>query len=72
MNENENKIPALMTPAEVAHAFRVDPKTVVRWFAAGKLEGIHTPGGHARFLRDSVMALLNGGINPEDELDTES
>jgi excisionase family DNA binding protein len=39
----------LLTPAEVAGVFRVDPKTVTRWAAAGKLPGIRTPGGHYRF-----------------------
>jgi hypothetical protein len=28
---------ALLTPAEVAALFRVDPKTVTRWAKAGKL-----------------------------------
>jgi hypothetical protein len=33
---NEPTVIRLMTPAEVAAAFRVDPKTVTRWAAAGK------------------------------------
>ena len=31
---------ALLTPAEVAALFRVDPKTVTRWAKAGKLSSI--------------------------------
>jgi excisionase family DNA binding protein len=64
MNDNEID---LMTPAEVAKAFRVDNKTVVRWLNAGKLEGVKTPGGHARFRRDSVMALINKSVKVESE-----
>ena len=30
----------LLTPAEVAALFRVDPKTVTRWAKAGKLTSI--------------------------------
>ena len=38
----------LLTPAEVASMFRVDPKTVTRWAKAGKLSAIRTLGGHRR------------------------
>lgn len=48
----------LMTPAEVAHLFRVDPKTVTRWAAAGRIGSIRTPGGHRRFRESEVRALL--------------
>jgi len=51
----------LMTPDEVAALFRVDPKTVSRWAAAGKLPSIRTPGGQFRFRRAVVRALLTGG-----------
>lgn len=50
----------LMTPAEVAVAFRVDPKTVTRWAQAGKLNSIRTLGGHRRFDRAEIRALLAG------------
>jgi excisionase family DNA binding protein len=48
----------LMTPAEVATAFRVDPKTVTRWAKAGKLSSIRTLGGHRRYLESEVRAIL--------------
>lgn len=48
----------LMTPGEVASLFRVDPKTVTRWAAAGRIHSIRTPGGHRRFLESEVQALL--------------
>jgi len=51
----------LLTPGEVAALFRVDPKTVTRWAAAGKLGSIRTPGGHRRFREDEVWELLEGG-----------
>lgn len=50
----------LMTPAEVAEAFHVDPKTVTRWAKAGKLSAIRTLGGHRRFRRAEVEAQLAG------------
>lgn len=49
----------LMTPAEVAAVFAVDPKTTIRWAKAGKLTTIRTPGGHRRFLRSEVQEQLD-------------
>jgi excisionase family DNA binding protein len=51
---------ALLTPAEVAALFRVDPKTVTRWAKAGKLTSIRTLGGHRRYHEAEVHALLAG------------
>jgi len=48
----------LLTPAEVAKLFRVDPKTVTRWAKAGKLTSIRTLGGHRRYKESEVKALL--------------
>lgn len=50
----------LLTPAEVAAMFRVDPKTVTRWAKAGKLSSVRTLGGHRRYLASEVKALLEG------------
>jgi excisionase family DNA binding protein len=50
----------LLTPAEVATMFRVDPKTVTRWAKAGKLTSIRTLGGHRRYKESEVRALLAG------------
>ena len=50
---------ALLTPAEVAAMFRVDPKTVTRWAKAGKLTSIRTLGGHRRYRESEVKALLS-------------
>jgi excisionase family DNA binding protein len=49
----------LLTPAEVASLFRVDPKTVTKWAKAGKLTSIRTLGGHRRYKDSEVKALLN-------------
>ena len=48
----------LLTPAEVAALFRVDPKTVTRWAKAGKLTSIRTLGGHRRYRESEVRELL--------------
>ena len=51
---------ALLTPAEVASMFRVDPKTVTRWAKAGKLTSLRTLGGHRRYRAEEVRGLLGG------------
>lgn len=48
----------LLTPAEVAALFRVDPKTVTRWAVSGKLTSLRTLGGHRRYRASEVYALL--------------
>jgi excisionase family DNA binding protein len=50
----------LLTPAEVAAMFRVDPKTVIRWANAGKITSIRTLGGHRRYREKEVRSLLAG------------
>jgi excisionase family DNA binding protein len=52
------EVEKLLTPAEVASLFRVDPKTVTRWAKAGKLNSIRTLGGHRRYREAEVRALL--------------
>lgn len=49
---------SLLTPAEVAAMFRVDPKTVARWAKSGRLSAIRTPGGHRRFREAEVRSYL--------------
>jgi excisionase family DNA binding protein len=53
MSENE-----LLTPAEVAVMFRVNPKTVTRWARAGKISAVRTLGGHRRFHADEIRRFL--------------
>jgi excisionase family DNA binding protein len=51
----------LLTPAEVALIFRVDPKTVTRWAAADppRIRSTRTPGGHRRFRSSEVQRVLS-------------
>lgn len=58
MSNNVPDAEHLLTPAEVAALFRVDPKTVTRWAKAGKLSSIRTLGGHRRYRSAEVYALL--------------
>lgn len=48
----------MLTPAEVAAMFCVDPKTVTRWAKAGKLTAIRTLGGHRRYAESEVRQRL--------------
>lgn len=50
----------LLTSAEVGAMLRVDPKTVTRWAAAGRLRAIRTLGGHRRYRRSDIEAILRG------------
>jgi excisionase family DNA binding protein len=50
---------ALLTPAEVAALFRVNPKTVTRWARAGKITAIRTLGGHRRFRATEIRRCLD-------------
>lgn len=56
----------LLTPGEVAALFRVDPKTVTRWAAAGRITSIRTPGGHRRFRESEINRMLSSGV-PDPE-----
>ena len=58
---------SLLTPAEVAALFRVDPKTVTRWAKAGKLTSIRTLGGHRRYREAEVRSLLAGIPQPRQQ-----
>jgi excisionase family DNA binding protein len=57
----------LLTSAEVATIFRVDPKTVTRWAKAGKITSIRTLGGHRRYRDTEIRALLAGIPQSRDE-----
>jgi excisionase family DNA binding protein len=53
-----------MKLAEVAAAFRVHPKTIIRWADAGKLPSFRTAGGHRRFRAADVRGLLAAARHP--------
>jgi excisionase family DNA binding protein len=61
--------PELMTPAEVAALFRVDPKTVTKWARKGKLSPIRTLGGHRRYKTAEIRALLATAQIPKQPAD---
>jgi excisionase family DNA binding protein len=67
MNARTPETEALLTPAEVATMFRVDPKTVTRWAKSGKLTSIRTLGGHRRYREAEVRALLAGIPSQRDD-----
>jgi len=48
----------ILTPGEVAELFKVHPKTVTRWAAAGYLPSFQTPGGHNRFRESDIRTYL--------------
>ena len=56
------EIDGLLTPAEVAEMFRVNPKTVTRWARAGKISSLRTLGGHRRFRESEIRQLLGDGL----------
>jgi excisionase family DNA binding protein len=58
MAEQPLQADALLTPAEVAALFRVNPKTVTRWARAGKITAIRTLGGHRRFRASEIRRCL--------------
>ena len=47
-----------LTPGQVAALLHVSPKTVNRWADMGLIPCITTLGGHRRFHRDSVDAVV--------------
>ena len=60
MAKTQDDTERLLTPAEVAAMFRVDPKTVTRWAKAGKLSSIRTLGGHRRYRESEIRNLIDG------------
>ena len=52
------EIEELLTPGEVAKMFGVDPKTVTSWAKRGRLTSVRTLGGHRRYRRAEVSAIL--------------
>jgi excisionase family DNA binding protein len=62
----------LLTPAEVAARFRVDPKTVTRWAKAGRITSIRTLGGHRRYRESEIIALLSGAAQAQIASDVQA
>jgi excisionase family DNA binding protein len=49
----------LLTPAEVAELFKVNPLTVTRWAVQGRIGSVRTLGGHTRCKEAEVLRLLH-------------
>ncbi|HEY8757319.1 MAG TPA: helix-turn-helix domain-containing protein [Candidatus Limnocylindria bacterium] len=47
-----------LTLGEASRMLGVDPDTLRRWADTGKVEVLKTPGGHRRFLRESIEGML--------------
>lgn len=51
----------VLLPQQVADLFAVTVDTVARWADEGKLASFRTPGGHRRYRRTDVLALMEAG-----------
>lgn len=60
--------PEMIPAGEVCRLLGVHPKTVKRWANEGKLRCIKTPGGHRRFFRSEILALIQGTDRGGDPL----
>jgi excisionase family DNA binding protein len=47
-----------LTLGEASRMLGVDPDTLRRWADTGKIDVLKTPGGHRRFLRESIEGML--------------
>ena len=47
-----------LTLGEASRMLGVDPDTLRRWADNGKVDVLKTPGGHRRFLRESIELML--------------
>lgn len=61
--DNHDGEERLLTPADVAKLFRLDPKTATRWAKSGKLSAVRTLGGHSRSRASEVEALLEAELS---------
>jgi len=51
----------LLTTAQVAALLNVTPATVTNWARRGQLAAVVLPGGHRRYHRADIEALLTPG-----------
>ena len=52
----------LISSGDAARMLGVAPTTLLRWATEGKIApALVTPGGHTRWRRSDIEALLNGG-----------
>lgn len=53
-----------LTTKEVALLFHVSPSTIINWADEGKLPCVRTLGGHRRFLRSDIEAVIATSSEP--------
>jgi excisionase family DNA binding protein len=61
----------LLTPREVAEIFGVRTTTIARWSREGRLSPIRTPGGHRRYTRAEIRAVLDEDAAVTEQLSWE-
>jgi excisionase family DNA binding protein len=54
-----NRYDELLRPREVAEVFGVRTTSIARWAREGRITAVFTPGGHRRYRRADVQALLD-------------
>lgn len=57
--ERPNPDDALITSHEAAHLIGVTIKSLHRWEEEGLISPARTPGGHRRYRRSEVLALID-------------
>lgn len=50
----------LLTPSETQKALRVGATTLARWARNGDIPSVELPGGHRRYRRSTIDAILAG------------
>ena len=55
----------LLKTGDVAAQFDVTERTVINWVNAGRLPALRTVGGHLRFRKADVLALIAGAQRPD-------
>ena len=48
----------VISPGEVCRALGIDPSTLKRWAASGKIKSRKLPSGHRRYLRADLKKLI--------------
>lgn len=56
----------LLSSSQAAEVLQVSVKTVYAWADSGALASVRTPGGHRRFRRSDVDALLAPTPSPTE------
>src|SRR5262245_19423828 len=71
MRRSRRRRSTLLTPSEVATLLGVSPVTVRQWAQKGLIGASTTAGGHRRFTREAVVALVERmGMTLPSELAT--